>query len=99
MPNEPIAETEANGQDEGVSTIAWFLTGAVIGVTVAVLFAPKSGHDTRRFLSDKTQQGKEAVAHTGSDIIDAGRDVFERGRKLVEDAAELFERGRKLVRG
>jgi exonuclease VII small subunit len=31
--------------------------------------------------------------------VDAGRDVFERGRKLVEDAAELFERGRKLVRG
>jgi gas vesicle protein len=99
MPEEPIAMTEQDGQCEGVSTIAWFLTGAAIGVTVAVLFAPKSGRDTRRYLSDKTQQGKDAVAHTGSDIVDAGRDVFERGRKLVEDAAELFERGRKLVRG
>lgn len=99
MPNEPLTETEKDGQDEGVSTIAWFLTGAVIGVTVAVLFAPKSGRDTRQFLSDKTQQGKEAVAQTSSDIIDAGRDVFERGRRLVEDAAELFERGRKLMRG
>jgi gas vesicle protein len=91
--------TEDNGQGEGVSTIAWFLTGAAIGVTVAVLFAPKSGHDTRRYLSDKTQQGKEAVTQTGSDLVGAGRDVFERGRKLVEDAAELFERGRRLVRG
>ena len=54
---------------------------------------------TRRYLSNKTQEGKDAVAHTGSDIVDAGRDVFERGRKLVEDAADLFERGRKLVRG
>jgi len=71
----------------------------VIGVTVAVLFAPKSGRETRQFLSDKTQQGKEAVAHTSSDILEAGRDVFERGRKLVEDAADLFERGRKLVKG
>ena len=99
MPEEPIAMTENDGQGEGVSTIAWFLTGAAIGVTVAVLFAPKSGRDTRRYLSDKTQQGKEAVAHTSSDLVDAGRDVFERGRKLVEDAAELFERGRRLVRG
>ena len=92
-------EMENGEQNEGVSTIAWFLTGAVIGVTVAVLFAPKSGRETRQFLSDKTQQGKEAVAHTSSDILEAGRDVFERGRKLVEDATELFERGRRLVRG
>ncbi len=99
MPKESLTETERDGQDEGVSTIAWFLTGAVIGVTVAVLFAPKSGRDTRQFLSDKTQQGKDAVTQTGTDIMDAGRDVFDRGRKLVEDAAELFERGRKLVRG
>jgi gas vesicle protein len=99
MPEEPIAMTENDEQGEGVSTIAWFLTGAAIGVTAAVLFAPKSGRDTRRYLSDKTQQGKEAVAHTSSNLVDAGYDVFERGRKLVEDAAELFERGRRLVRG
>jgi len=99
MPEQPIAMTEEDGQGEGVSTIAWFLTGAAIGVTVAVLFAPKSGRDTRRYLSDKTQRGKEAVAQTSTDLVDAGRDVFERGRKLVEDAAELFERGRRLVRG
>jgi len=99
MPGEPITMKEEDGLGEGVSTIAWFLTGAAVGVTVALLFAPKSGRDTRRYLADKTQQGKEAVAQTSSDMVDAGHDVFERGRKLVEDAAELFERGRKLVRG
>ena len=35
----------------------------------------------------------------GQNLMDASRDMFERGRKLVEDAAELFDRGRKLVRG
>jgi gas vesicle protein len=99
MPEKPIAMTEGEEPGELASTIAWFLTGAAIGVTIAFLFAPKSGRETRRYLSDKTKQGKEAVAQTGSDIMEAGRDVFERGRKLVEDAAELFERGRKLVRG
>ena len=85
--------------DEIVSTLTWFLTGAAIGVTVALLYAPKSGRETRRYISDKTQQGKDAVSRTSSDLLEASRDVFERGRKLVEDAAELFERGRKLVRG
>jgi gas vesicle protein len=81
------------------SNLAWFLTGTIIGATVAMLYAPKSGRDTRQFISDKTQQGKEAVTETSKDIAEAGKEMFERGRKLVEDAAELFERGRKLVKG
>jgi gas vesicle protein len=85
--------------DEGSSVIAWFLTGAVIGVTAAMLFAPRSGRHTRQFLSEKTQRGKEAVTEGSQEMIDAGRDMFERGRKLVEDAADLFDRGRKLMRG
>jgi gas vesicle protein len=84
---------------EGTSRLAWFLTGIVIGATVAVLYAPKSGKDTRRFISEKTQQGKDAVADSGKDVVEASKEMFDRGRKLVEDAADLFDRGRKLVRG
>jgi gas vesicle protein len=96
---ERIADETEESPEEGSNTLAWFLTGAVIGATVALLYAPRSGKDTRQFLTDKTQQGKEAVAESSKDILDAGRDMFERGRKLVEDAADLFERGRRLVKG
>jgi len=92
-------QDETNTQDQGTSRLAWFLTGAIIGATIAVLYAPKSGKDTRQFISDKTHQGKDAVAETGKDIVEASKEMFERGRKLVEDAAELFDRGRKLVKG
>ena len=85
--------------DEGSNRIAWFITGALVGVTVALLYAPKSGMHTRQVISDKTQKGKDAVTGTGKDIADASRDMFERGRKVVEDAADLFDRARKLVRG
>jgi gas vesicle protein len=91
-------ETEGS-REQLANNVAWFFTGAVIGLTAALLYAPKSGKDTRRLITGKTQQGYDAVADTGKDIVDAGKDMFERGRKLVEDAAELFERGRKLVRG
>ena len=86
-------------QEEGTSRLAWFLTGVVIGATVAVLYAPKSGKDTRQFISEKTQQGKDAVTETSKDMVEASKEMFDRGRKLVEAAADLFDRGRKLVRG
>lgn len=92
-------QDEIEEQESGSNSLAWFLTGAIIGVTAAMLYAPKSGKDTRKFISDKTQQGREAVTATTNDIAEAGKEMFERGRKLVEDAADLFERGRKLVRG
>jgi gas vesicle protein len=92
----PAEITEAK---EGSNTLAWFLAGAVIGAVLAIVCAPKSGRDTRQFIADKAQEGKDAVADGTRDMLDASRDMFERGRKLVEDAADLFDRGRRLVRG
>ncbi len=93
-----MAETD-DTLEQSTNRLAWFLTGAIIGATIAILYAPKTGKETRRFISDKTQQGRDAVGDAGKDIAEAARDMFERGRKLVEDAADLFERGRKLVKG
>ena len=90
---------EMEDTEDGTNRLAWFLTGAVIGVTVAMLYAPKSGKETRQYIADKTQKSKDAITDAGKDVADASREMFDRGRKLVEDAAELFERGRKLVRG
>ena len=90
---------EREKEEQTVSTLAWFLTGTAIGVAAAMLYAPKSGKETRRYLSERAQEGREAVESASQDIVDASKDMFERGRKLVEDAADLFDRGRKLVKG
>ena len=86
-------------QDERVSRLAWFLTGALIGATVAILYAPKTGKDTRKYLSDRAQASKDAVTGTTNDIVESGREMFERGRRMVDDATALFDRARKMVRG
>ena len=86
-------------QSQAGNNVAWFLTGAFIGAAAAVLYAPQSGKDTRKYITDKTQMGREAVETKTHDIAEASKDMFERGRKLVDDAADLFERGRKLVKG
>lgn len=97
--SDNILDAIDNTEDETYGRFAWFLTGAIIGATIAVLYAPKSGKDTRKYIGDVTQASRDAVTDTGKDIVDAGREMFDRGRKLVEDAADLFDRGKKLVKG
>jgi gas vesicle protein len=87
---------QAERTDNESNRLAWFLTGAVIGAAIAILYAPKSGKDTRQYISDRS---RETIGDTGQNFIQSAREMFDRGRQLVEDAADLFERGRKLVKG
>ena len=97
MPDQRAETPES--QSQAGNNLTWFLTGAFIGAAAAILYAPQSGKETRKYITDKTQQGREAVENAGQDIADVSKDMFDRGRKLVDDAADLFERGRKLVKG
>jgi gas vesicle protein len=94
--SEDIRQETDEVPSEDSNRLAWFLTGAIIGATIAILYAPKSGRDARQYITDKS---RDALGDTGKNIVDAGREMFERGRQLVDDAADLFERGRKLVKG
>jgi gas vesicle protein len=90
---------EEGRENEAGSNIGWFVAGVALGMVAAALLAPASGKETRQFITDRTQQGRDAVTGTGKDVFERSKEVIEKGRQLVEDAVELFERGRKLVRG
>ncbi len=79
--------------------LLWFFAGAAIGASIALLYAPQTGRDTRRLIKKKTLKGREAVLDTSRDFMDKGRELFEKGRQVADEAAEMFERGRKLVQG
>jgi gas vesicle protein len=98
MSQEEQEKTQESDFNFG-NNVAWFVAGAFIGAAVALLYAPQSGKETRQYLTKKVQQSKDAVADTSSGIVEASKDMFDRGRQLVDDAADLFERGRKLVKG
>ena len=85
-------------RDNG-SQLVWFTAGAAIGATIALLYAPQTGKETRRYLSKKTRSGREALAEAGGDIADKGKELFEQGRRMADQAADLFERGRKIIEG
>lgn len=86
-------------EHEGGSKLNWFLAGAAMGAGIALLYAPKSGKDTRRYITAKAEESKDAITETGREVYERGKDIYEKGRKVADEAAELFERGRKLVRG
>jgi gas vesicle protein len=92
-------ECSESPESQVATNIGWFLAGALVGAAVAILYAPKSGKETRQYLVDKTQASRDAVESATHDFADASKEMFERGRQLVDDAADLFERGRKLVKG
>jgi gas vesicle protein len=85
-------------EDDGGKFI-WFLMGAALGAACALLYAPKSGKETRDLIAQKAQETSDAVSGTSRDLYGRGKDVIDKGKQVVDDASALFERGRKLARG
>jgi gas vesicle protein len=77
----------------------WFVAGVALGATIALLYAPQSGRETRRVIKKKTREGRENLVDAGRDLADKGRDLYEKGLRVADEAAEMIERGRRLVEG
>lgn len=75
----------------------WFFAGAAIGATLALLYAPQSGDETRRKIRKAANRGADQLAESGRQIAEMGRDLYERGLQLSEDANAMFERGKRLI--
>jgi gas vesicle protein len=84
-------------QEEISGKLIWLVAGAAIGAAVALLYAPATGADTRKYLGDKTREGGQALAESSKDMYDRGRDLYERGRQLADEASDMLERGRNIV--
>ncbi|OGO18703.1 MAG: hypothetical protein A2Z02_06330 [Chloroflexi bacterium RBG_16_48_7] len=46
------------------SSIIWLLVGAAIGASIALLYAPQSGEETRHLLKEKEAKAREKVSQT-----------------------------------
>jgi gas vesicle protein len=62
------------------SKVSYFLVGLGVGALVGVLFAPKSGEDTRRFLADRADEGKDFAQKKARELRERADDLIERGK-------------------
>jgi len=83
-------EDMANSSDK----FLYFLIGGFVGASVALLFAPRSGEETRRLLEGKYREGTDTVNRR----IQEGRQyVGEVKEGLTEKVGEKLEAGRETV--
>ena len=79
-----------------------FLLGLGVGVGIGMLFAPKSGQETREMLRAKAGEGTDylrqrgnEVKQTASEWVDKGREALNRQRDTISDAVQA---GRQAYR-
>ena len=76
---------------------AFFLLGAAIGATAALLMAPASGARTRRRLVRKGEEVADDLIDAGKELIEKCEGLYQRSEELVDDAThELSGKYRAL---
>ena len=85
---------EENGFSSG-SVLVSFLLGGLVGAGLALLFAPKSGSDTRQMIKefagdvkDKAQNYVEDVKGKVSSGIDKGKGYYQEKKSMISSAFE-----------
>ncbi len=83
-------------KDTGISFTAGFILGAVAGVAIGFLYAPKPGKETRELLKEKAEKVKEKAEKArekASEVTEKAKEAATKAEKIVEEKL-----GRKKVK-
>jgi len=72
------------------SSFLWFLAGLGVGAVVGVLYAPRSGDETRDVIRTKAQEGAERARHHARRAREQANDWMDRGRDVISQQKEQF---------
>lgn len=88
--------------DRDSNSFMWFLAGLGFGALLGVLYAPRSGRETRDALRNSAQEGKEYIKKQGREARETMEEWVERGKDVVsrqkEHLGSAFEAGRQAYR-
>ena len=85
-----MSENSSSGGDK----FLFFLAGAGIGAVLALLFAPKSGRETRELLARTASDGRDFIANK---VVEGKQLVEEKGRKLTDDFSSFLDKSKEAV--
>ncbi len=71
-----------------------FMLGALSGAALAILFAPRSGRETRELLGDKLRETAERSRRLGEQAVEKGREIAEDATGYLDRQREALERRR-----
>lgn len=81
--DDPYVVIEKTG-----GSIAPFLVGLAVGAGLALLFAPQSGAETRRFIRRRARRAGEQMRTAAEDLGDDVRDKVDHLKHRVEDSID-----------
>lgn len=76
--------------DRDGNSFLWFLAGLGIGALAGVLYAPRSGDETREVIRARADEGKEYVRHRARKAREQANDWVDRGREVLNQQKEQF---------
>ena len=78
----------------GGDKFMFFLAGAGIGAVLALLFAPKSGRETRELLARTATDSREFITNK---VTEGRQLVDDRRRKLTDDFSSFVDKSKEAV--
>ena len=79
-----------------------FLLGLGVGVGIGMLFAPKSGHETRELIKNKAGEGTDFLKQRAEDVKQSAAEWVDKGKEALgrqkDNLAEAVEAGRQAYR-
>ena len=76
--------------DSDGNSLVWFLAGLGLGALAGVLYAPRSGSETREALRARAEEGREYVRDRARVARDQASQWVDRGRDVVSQQKEQF---------
>ena len=87
---------------EDDNKVSYFFLGLGLGVAAGMLFAPKSGKETRDFLRDRAEEGADAVKRRGEELKEQAAEALERSKGTIkrhrDNLAQAVDAGRQAYR-
>jgi len=81
-------------EESRINGFAWFLAGLGVGALAGILYAPKSGRETREELASSAREGTEYLRNRGKQVAEQVGGIVDRSREQV---SEYVDRGRDAV--
>lgn len=70
--------------------IPYFFLGVGIGVAIGILFAPKSGEETRELIRSKADESKDFLKRKSGDLREQAAEAVDKGKSLLQRQKEQF---------
>lgn len=76
--------------DRDGNSFVWFLAGLGLGALAGVLYAPRSGSETREAIRARAEEGREYVKSRARDAREQANAWADRGREVVSQQKDQF---------